>query len=455
MSRPAAFALGLLALLWTGAAWTGAAWAGPGKLVAAHYMVCCPRAGPASTVADFEAEIREAHAAGIDAFALNCGAWIKYPLFQRNARLLFEAARRSGLPFRLFFSPDFAEELSTAESADMVLRYARHPNHLAVDGRPVLSSFAGTPAWAREVRALVAAKGGVDPFLIPFFYPPGNPEVVRARDVRAVAEAAGDAVDGYLYFGTAGPPRALAESIALHAPEWARRGKAFMAAVAPYYRGLRKNYRVFENRGFEGFALQWEAALRSGADWVEIVTWNDWSEASYIAPLDASDPMMSEGERWGPLLRHSAFLDLTRYYAAWFKGGHPPAIDREALHYAFRLHERGTGGRIDPPRSDQALPRGALALADEVHVAALLREPAEITVTVGGVPATRRLEAGLTRVSVPMRPGEVAVSLRRSGAVVASGKAPFPITGDEWANYDMLTGRIPFLTGGIPSATPP
>src|SRR3954470_24114580 len=118
------------------------AWA-QSKFVFAHYMVCCPRGAMDAagaykdpTVEDFVQEMTEAHAVGIDGFVLNCGEWNGHPRYKAYTVLLFEAARRFGPGFKLFFSPD---HLTVDEVADMVATYGNHPGYFRYDGRPVLS----------------------------------------------------------------------------------------------------------------------------------------------------------------------------------------------------------------------------------------------------------------------------------------------------------------------------
>ena len=119
-------------------------------------MVCFAAYG--ERVEDYEREIREAQAAGIDGFALNCGAWHDEPHYPRRAKAIYQAAKELGNGFKLFFSVDFAglqrHPPGEFESyvLDMVKTYGHHPNQFMVDGRTVVSTFGGEEgmAWKRE-----------------------------------------------------------------------------------------------------------------------------------------------------------------------------------------------------------------------------------------------------------------------------------------------------------------
>jgi glucan endo-1,3-alpha-glucosidase len=420
------------------------------KLVFADYMVCCPLAGENVTADDFLAEIRAAHEAGIDGFVLDCGEWDGAPRYKRNSAMLFEAARRFGPDFKLFFAADLAGakmgfDLSADEAADMVVRYRDHPNQLRYQGRPVLNTFMGDSAWFRAIRTKIREKTGEDVFLVPFFYPSNGHEVPNQRDFEELT-AQSDNIDGYSYFGAAGAPDDLAGAIRRHAGEWSKRGKLFMAGIAPYYRGLRGNYRVFENNGYAGLAKQWMAAIQSNTSWVQLVTWNDWGEDTYFAPLDAADGAVRWADYWGYLLSHHGFLAANRYFIDWFKSGQPPPIGREQVFYAYRLHRKYVPGRIVPLEDRLGWPLGALELADQINVLGLLRAPAEVVLGTGAISRSVKLEAGVSEASLPMQNGPVSFVVRRGGLTIGAKTAEFPISVmDGWSNFNMLAGEIPIV----------
>jgi hypothetical protein len=419
----------------------------PQRLVFAHYMVCCPRSKidlsgkltQTPTIDDFVEEINDAHLAGIDGFALNCGEWNGEPAYRANSAMLFEAARRFGPEFKLFFS---ADRLTADEAADMVITYGNHPNQLRYQGRPVLSSFGGSNDWAQSIRSRLRERSGGDMFFVPFFFPPSNHAMTDAADIGALVES-NSAIDGFFYFGAAGSPDGLARSIRLNAEAWSKRGKLFMAGITPYYRGLGVNYRVFENNGFEALAKEWMAAIETRTTWVELVTWNDWGEDTYLSPLSSKAPSVRWTETWGDLLSHDGFREVSRYYSEWFKTERQPSIGAEQIYYAYRLHRKSALGRPVPADSFTTWPRGVGSLVDRVNVIALLDKPAELTVHIGSLSQRVALPAGVSLASVLMQAGDVSFELTRDGAVIGSKTGEFPISSaDTRGNFNMLTGKL-------------
>jgi glucan endo-1,3-alpha-glucosidase len=451
----------LLAAAWTLAACYPAAAAAqpdipPNRMVFAAYMVCCPFAGDTVTVDDFLADIRAAHDAGIDGFVLDCGEWNNAPRYKRNSAMLFEAARRFGPDFKLFFMADQAGAkmgfyLSADEAADMIARYRDHPNLFRYQGRPVMTTFLGEPDWFEDIRTKVRKTTGEDVFLVPSFYPAGDKHEVPTANGVAALIAQSDKLDGYAYFGAAGAPDALADAIRRQAEAWSSRGKLFMAGIAPYYRGLRGNYRVFENNGYQGLIAQWMAAIQSNTSWVELVTWNDWSEDTYFSPLGKSGKATHWTELWGYLLAHDGFLGVNRYFSEWFKTGHRPPIDRDQVFYAYRLQRRYAPGLPDPQRPQIGWPMGAFELNDQVNILGLLRAPAEIVLGHGPAAATASLGAGMSTTALPMQSGPVSLAVVRGGTTIGAKTGELPISVmDGWSNFNMLAGEIPITDNASP-----
>ena len=423
------------------------------KYVFASYLVCCPRAGENVTEDDFLAEIRTAHEAGIDGFVLDCGEWNATPRYKRNTALLFQAAKRFGPDFKLFFAADRAGapwgfNLSAEEAADMVMTYHEHPNYFRYQGRPVLNTFMGDADWFASIRSRIKQSSGEDVFLIPFFYPASGHEITDARDIAdLVGRSAG--IDGYFYFGSAGAPDDLASAIRGQAAEWQKHGKVFMAGIAPYYRGLRYNFRVFENEGYAGLAKQWLAAIQSGTPWVQLVTWNDWGEGTYFGPVDAVDAAVRWDDQWGYLLSHRGFLAADRYFIDWFKQGRQPDIQHEQVFYAFRLHRKYVPGPIEPLKSSIGWPLGVIDLKDQINIMSLLRSPAKLVVGTGALRKVFDLDAGMRQTSVPMQSGPVMLAVERNGAILGAKTAELPISVlDGWSDFNMLAGEIPMADVG-------
>lgn len=390
------------------------------KKVFAHYMVCCPTAGGGATVSDFKNEIREAQARGLDGFALNCGGWDKGGGTEYKPRCvkIYEAAKQMGTGFQLFVSMDYCCGNSLDETRDAIETFRDHPNQFKVGGRPVLSTYGGEghePKPAQEKIALVRSLGG---FFVPFFFATNYGDF---NDPNVVAEILRDygAVDGYFFFGTAGTGDEITQRNHRLGQAWHAAGKVFMAAVTPYYRSFG---RLNETRGFTSMAQEWEGAIRDGADWIEITTWNDWNEKTYVAPFGPpSDTKIGGGtdDGYGAVnYAHVAYLDASRYYIDWFKSGKQPRITRDRLFYFYRAEPKSAAGK---QLSGSEIQKGVKAisgvegLADSVFATCFLTKPARLTIHSGAAVHTFILPAGVHHVETPFALGAQRFTLTRNG----------------------------------------
>ena len=211
-------------------------------------------------------------------------------------------------------------------------------------------------------------------------------------------------------------------------------GKLWMAPVAPQDFRPKSGF-FFEAGGSELFRRMWEGAIRGGAEWVHIITWNDYSEATEIAP--------SSGIGY-------AFYDLSAYYVAWFKSGRPPTVPYDILYY-FHRTQPAAPIRAGSRQAKIIAPLGTEAPRDEVEAVALLTAPGEIEITVGGRVRRQPAAAGMTSFRVPLAAGRPRFALRRGGRVVLSAESDWTIS-SEYAYQDLLyrAGCVDGRTGATP-----
>ena len=423
-------------------AWGQTALAGDSdRRVFAHYMVCIPTYGGNSKVEDYQCEIRDAQTAGIDGFALNCGGWtLREPHYKQRVLLIYQAAMDLGTGFKLFISADYASGLTTNETRDMVESFRDHPCQFRHHGKPVLSTFGGKSEQTEFI--LKVFTGDRKIVYVPFYYPHPAAEMPNQTQAEQVFRDH-PSLDGFFHFGAAGSPMQIAESNRLLARIWLGAGKLFMAGITPYYRGLGGNYRIYDSNGFEGVALQWEGAIRDQATWVEIVTWNDWGEASYVAPFGAPSETRFWDNHWGPMLSHSAYLSASRYYIDWYKTGSRPEIREDVLYYFYRTHSKNMPGIRKPgaPDSGTGIPCGADKLKDNVSATLFLTAPAQFTIHSGNSQQTVALAAGVQHVSRPFQPGLQRFVLTRGNETIIdkTGEQEISLT-DTWGNFNIFSG---------------
>jgi glucan endo-1,3-alpha-glucosidase len=408
------------------------------KMVFAHYMVAWPRGGPQATIASYQSEFTDAHARGIDGFALNCGGWnVTYPYYKQRVQAMYQAASSLGFAFKLFVSMDGAAQ---NEIDDIVATTSSLPAQLLINGRPVLSAYAAGGGNVANLAALVRQAESLGAYFVPHFFPSTGEQQITATTANEIVQDLGPG-DGYFYFGAAGMPWLIGDSIAALGPALKANGKLFMAPVTPYYRGLRAgtNYRAFETNGFSGMATEWETAISSGADWVEIVTWNDWSESTFVDPIGgAVGRAYVYDNRFGYMPSHTGYLDASVYYINWFKTGVKPTIIQDELFYYYRLHpiltSGGTGDSIPPASS---------GLSTRIHVSTFLIAPATLTVCLPGITSQQfSLPAGVTHIIANSGVGAPHFSLQRSGVTVIDK------TGEQAITANDFSGQYNYFSGG-------
>ncbi|MDQ2800265.1 MAG: glycoside hydrolase family 71 protein [Armatimonadota bacterium] len=390
------------------------------KKVFAHYMVCCPVAGGGATVEDFKKEIQEAQKRGLDGFALNCGGWDKGGGTEYKPRCvkIYEAAKQLGTGFLLFVSMDYCCGNYLDETRDAIQTFRDHPNQFKIGGKPVLSTYGGEGHEPKPAQEKIALVRSLDGFFVPFFFGTNYGDFNNADVVAEILRDYG-AADGYFFFGTAGSGDEITQRNHRLCQAWQAAGKVFMAAVTPYYRSFG---RLNETRGFRAMAQEWEGAIRDGADWIEITTWNDWNEKTYVAPFGKpTDTMMGGGtdDGYGPVnYAHVAYLDASRYYIDWFKTGKPPRITRDRLFYFYRPEPKSAAGKQLSAREVEKGVKsidGADRLEDSVFATCFLAKPALLTIHSGTTSRAFVIPAGIHHVDMPFALGAQRFTLTRNG----------------------------------------
>lgn len=383
--------------------------------VFAHYMTTF------SATPDFyRREIELARRYGIDGFALNCGEWkklqpdgkIQDTYYVQNADRIYQAAKDEGGDFKLFMSPDFAglmiRMLTDLNVTDMVERYYDHPNQFRYDGKLFLSGYSGTVnqydspmrkmrAAGREVVLVPQASTGL-PYPMTWSY---------ESALRLLPEDG--PFDGLFRFTCDGTVSDLVDVNAIGRRVTMFRDKLYMAGVCPAYNS--PNLRDFA--GMQGYIAMWEGLIRDGADFVEIVTWNDYNEDSILIPY-----------RWRPggrttpadkryFNRDEAYLDVTAYYANWFKNRARPEITQDKLYFAYRTRSRDltrawdekTKQWVDIRMSGKPQDQIHDDVRDQIYVTTFLTAPATLEISQGDRTESFKLSAGVAYAETPMRPG--------------------------------------------------
>lgn len=309
---------------------------------------------------------------------------------------MLKAASEVDPRFQIVLMPDMAAFGQDIERVKTIIRKMyREPGlfHLP-DGRLIVAPFlseAVSPATWDTMKAQLAAEGMQIAFVPTFL----NTKYIP----RYASVAAG--------FGTFGTPLPIQRAIiragaaAAHAE-----GKPFMAGISG--QGFRpKEYRYWEAQGSLAYRDSWLGAIEGGANWVQLTTWNDFSESTQIIPYTDAEGSSGTG-----------YFNLTGYYATWFLTGRPPQITHDVLYYFYRkqsVHEKAS--KAGRQMSNAVLLQPG---KDMIELVGFLTEPARLSISVGGRDYVKAVGSGVQSFSAPLGSGVPRFSLLRDNKAVIS-----------------------------------
>lgn len=379
-----------------------------------------PLPRPVSTAAnwqveDFKTEVREAIAAGIDGFnvdVLSLSDSSNVRSRETMVRML-QAAAEVDPGFKIMAMPDMSAlgSKSVALLASNIASWVKSPYGSSLyrldDGRLVLAPFFAEKWSVSQWTSLLStlkSQYGISVAFTPTFL-----------NWRANADAFAPISYGLGNWGNRSTmTNASAKRNAIDAHARTCAGGARCIWFQPVsIQDERPNQGVFdEASNTENLTMTWQAAIDGGSDWVQLVTWNDYSEGTSFAP--------SVGHGW-------AFLNISDYYLVKFKTGKFPTIVRSAVYLTHRTQLASAKPsfpqtKLMTPRSPSTAPR------DTVEVLAFVPAISTIAVTVGGSTTTKDIPAGMSRVTVPLKPGPVSVVETRKGVFIQSAAAKAPVT---------------------------
>lgn len=377
------------------------------RMVFAHYMVCMPPPGGVS-VESYRKEMLQASSYGIDGWALHCDTWSSEPHYKQRTLLIYEAAK--GTEFKLFMSSGVSNKIDETDIVDMIRTGVSFPNQLIYNGKVFFSTFTGAQFdWKGKVFAPLK-QDGIDVYFVPFFYPEKgvgrNIEVPDTNMRTELIEKWKGTVDGLFCFGAAVLPEDMVKINEGYARELAHEDMCYMASWTPHYQGLAQpTRRYFETRGGEGTVLVWESIIeKANPPLVEIVTWNDWNESSWVSPNE--NTLGEEGRH-----SHIGYIELAKYYIEWYKTGAHPPIEEEMLFWFHRTHPKDLTAPGDTPVTEI---HGDIE--NVIYITTMLKEAATLHVKSGDKTFTVTAEPGIKHHRFPFAPGRPTFELSRKGA---------------------------------------
>ncbi|MEV0148898.1 MULTISPECIES: endo-1,3-alpha-glucanase family glycosylhydrolase [unclassified Nonomuraea] len=352
-------------------------------------------------VEDLKTEVRQAIAAGLDGFtvdilSVSSNNWTR-------VQNLVKAAAAVDPGFRIVLMPDM-NGLASVDSATLASSLAKLAASSSVyklaDGRLVVAPFKAenrTAAWWSAWIKTMETAHGIKVALVPTFL-----DFNKNRDAFASISY------GFSNWGNRNTTANAGLSTNIGRAH--TMGKIWMQPVSA--QDSRPNQGVYdEASNTENLRLTWTGAIDGGADWVQLTTWNDYSEGTQFAP--------SANNGW-------TYLDISSYYLTCFKLG-CPKVTNDVLYVTHRVQPAAA-----PPAYAQTklmkLRGGSTAARDTVEVLTMLTASASVTVTVGGQKQTYTAPAGVSAKTFPLATGAVSASASRGGTVVAKATSAAQVT---------------------------
>ena len=371
-----------------------------GPLVFAHYLLISQ---PLNN--DYTKDITLAKEAGIDAFAVNYGGW-NANFDQQAGYLARFYAQAAALSFKLFLSFDLTSVTSASMIVNLTNTYSAHPAQLHVDGKPMLSTFQTTdPAWNWKTDVL-------DHLTHAPLFIPGT----MSNTAEWAFQHSNSYADGL--FPWIHPTLTTSQESAIDAEYAGNRSsfnnKKWIAPVAPWFFkrfGADMNWLHAQDDGI--WIHKWLHLLKLKPDFIEIVTWNDWGESSYIGPANPAAKGEDNGGCYWSFYDHTAFRGMTKLFSrAFHEGKEQVNVGREEedVYMFYRTQPALTNGVQDA----QPLPANASSLQDNVYVVSFLNASATITLESGdSAPVSWVAGPGVQKKAVSWSLGEQRLSAER------------------------------------------
>jgi hypothetical protein len=144
------------------------------------------------------------------------------------------------------------------------------------------------------------------------------------------------------------------------------------------YRPVQKIYDEAENT--TNLRNTWQIAINGDADWVQLITWNDFGEGTAFAPS----------------VQHgTALLELNALYVAIYKTGIAPPAAYDRVFVTHRTQSVGVS-TFPRQRALAALRDGSVPARDTVEALTILTGPAQVTVQVGDQTTVCDAEIGVS-----------------------------------------------------------
>ncbi|KAF4983704.1 hypothetical protein FZEAL_920 [Fusarium zealandicum] len=401
------------------------------RQVYAHYMVGLT---DGQTPEQWQKDISDAQSVGIDGFALNIGP--QDPWTTTQLQQAYSAANAASFKLFLSFDMQTPGDWTAQAVAGLVNDFKDEAAQVKTDGRPLVNTFEGS-AWVDNWPAVREQTGGI--FLVPNWSSLG-PDGVRERL---------GLVDGA--FSWNAWPRAGQHDMSSDEDKLYKDvlgDKPYMMGVSPSFYVManpadlaqwNKNwYSSSESLWYD----RWLQVLDVLPDSIQIITWNDFSESSYIADVVPSQ-IVGGADAYVEGFSHSALRSVLPYFIKAYKAGTLDVpLDAETAIAWYRTTSAGLGsdgGTVWGQGGGESASAGA---RDVVSVVAITDGEEEVLIRIGDAEQGRFIANGTGKrasyFEVPFDGKLGEVTLEMAGRSVVGGAITDMMPGTGYVNFNQL-----------------
>lgn len=339
-------------------------------------------------------EVRMALARGITGFTFDILSFLDAMSPSGHLSILLAAAQSVDPRFSIVPMLDMSamNTLTQTQAVQLITSFT-HPSFMREpDGRLLVAAFNAVQPlsfWQGIISVLNAQN--VDVAFLPVLL--GSP---MSSPLASISIGTGG-------WGTATPAVALSPA-------------SYMTPILPQQ--FRPKAQIFwEASNFDTFRNGWvsaiSGALAGNTQYVQLITWSDFSEGGQVQPYTDTTLGLNIG---------TGFYDLTAYYTSWFLSGEQPQITKDVLYWCYRRMP-STAKHTNQPDNFSLV--GTQAEVSNFEMLAFLTEPG--TLVING--QTMQAPAGITSFKVPATPGNPVFALQRNGSDVHRGTCPITYYG--------------------------
>ncbi|KAF9046563.1 glycoside hydrolase [Panaeolus papilionaceus] len=190
----------------------------------------------------------------------------------------------------------------------------------------------------------------------------------------------------------------------------------YMGSVSPWFfthygpDTFNKNFVYLSDQHL--YSKRWESIIdaRDNFDIIQVLSWNDYGESHYIGPIKGDQP---KSQAWTDGMDHTGWLELTGYYAAAFKTGQFPTVDKDKLFMWSRPHPAKASAPDPVPQ-----PTNYELFEDTVWAVVMATAPSTVNLATSAT-NTKSFEvpAGVSKLAMPISAGGI-----MKGNIVRDGK---------------------------------